>query len=540
MVASECGAKAIVSPCLQQFLHGPDVIGKPGLHSRRDTDSLMNTNEIEKGHVQIHGGFQMIETLAESEAQARKTTQVRPNTQVGAFDVRGADSCFVRVSADYDGNGRRDFRWFVPVRRVSALCPVQLDQLSEVNIGSKVFFDGGNVTAQTVRRELESSTDTLAQITDEVVSARSFTFGNEIGQNYFRIAINRHPNVGVAPLHRSARTQMTFFGVNESPEFVGLHKARMNAANAGIEKSTALIASGQKNRKNRALVDSSNTRDGANAHTFQQERYDLCDSGRFRVVGSDAFARLRECRPATETAIALDSALSAKPEAFRSGVLALEARHGLLFLREKPYNQSSGSECGLRPRLDSASPLVQASGEASVYSLLLKSRKLFNKFQVFLGFGLFEGFGHSRHSLPSLLPIFNGLMSSPAFREAIKDRVNCCQGIALLRKAVPEFIQSSPDLNSGQWDSSRPENSLNIFGNARIYQFAKNGSRFIHEVIVAALANQDCKRVHCLSQCQDSLLNALLFLQERFQFTGGCFIGSVEWLVLHDPNLSEV
>lgn len=192
-----CGAKAIVSPCLQEFLHGPDVIGKPGLHSRRSPEPLMYANEIEKGHVEGHGGFQMIETLAESKAQARETAQMRPNAQIGAFDVRGADSRFVRVSADYDGNRRRDFRWFVPVGGISALRSVELDELGEVNVRSKVFFDGRNITAESVRRKLETTCNPLAQIADEVIGARSLVLGDEIGQNHFRLAINRHPKVSL-------------------------------------------------------------------------------------------------------------------------------------------------------------------------------------------------------------------------------------------------------------------------------------------------------------------------------------------------------
>jgi hypothetical protein len=352
----------------------------------------MYANEIEKGHVEGYGGFQMIETLAESKAQARETAQMRPNAQIGAFDVRSADSCFVRVSADYYGDRRRDFRWFIPVRGVSALRSVELDELREVNVRSKVFFDGGNVTAESVSRKLETARNPLAQIADEVIGARSLALGDEIGQNHFRVAINRHPNVSVSPLHRRTRTQVPFLGVNERPEFIGLHKTRTNTTNAGIKKSAALVASGQKNRKNRALIDSSNARHSANAHTFEQERYDLRDLGRFRVVGSDALARLRKRRPATKTAITLDSAFSTKSEALRSGVLASQARHGLLFLREKPYNQSLGFECGLRPLLNSALSVALTTDRALNFGVTGGDWTLASRLQIECSTGL--SYGH--------------------------------------------------------------------------------------------------------------------------------------------------
>src|SRR5271154_6577645 len=105
----------------------------------------------------------MLNSFAKSETQASKAAKVCPHAQVGAFDVRRTDSRFVGVSADYDRNGCGDLRWLIPVRPIAALRTVELDQLSEVNVRTKIFFDGGNVTAETVRRKLESSGDTLAQ-----------------------------------------------------------------------------------------------------------------------------------------------------------------------------------------------------------------------------------------------------------------------------------------------------------------------------------------------------------------------------------------
>lgn len=51
----------------------------------------MNAAEVEKGHIEIHGGSQMFERLAESQTQSSKAAKVRPYAQVGAFDVACAD-----------------------------------------------------------------------------------------------------------------------------------------------------------------------------------------------------------------------------------------------------------------------------------------------------------------------------------------------------------------------------------------------------------------------------------------------------------------
>jgi hypothetical protein len=365
MVASECEEKAIVSPGLQEFLDSPDVVCDSRLHGRRDAQGLMNAAEVEEGHVEVHGGFKMLNCFAESEAQARKATQMRPHAQIGAFDVRGANARFVRVSTDNDWNGCRDFRRLIPLWPFSVIGSVQLDELSEINICSKIFFDGGNVTAESIGRKLKSPDDSFAQVSDEVIGTHPFALGDKVGQNHFRVAINRHPNVRVTPFCRRAGTDMTLFGVNERPEFIGLNESRTDAAHPVIEEIAAVLSNRKKQRENRALMCASYPRHGANAHSFEQERGDL---GRFvgiRVVPSKRpLARLRKCGITARAAVTLDSLPSVKSESLRFVMLASQAGHGLslVFLREKPENEGLGFRLGLSPRLDSSLPPVRAGG----------------------------------------------------------------------------------------------------------------------------------------------------------------------------------
>src|SRR5258705_5358687 len=100
MVASKYEEKAMISRGLQEFLHRPDVVRESSLHRRRHAESLMYAAEVKKSHVEVNGGGQMFQRFAESQAQARKAAQVRSHAQVGAFDVRSADVCFIRVSGD--------------------------------------------------------------------------------------------------------------------------------------------------------------------------------------------------------------------------------------------------------------------------------------------------------------------------------------------------------------------------------------------------------------------------------------------------------
>jgi hypothetical protein len=161
MVAVWRGWEAIESRGLQEFLYGPDVVCDSRLHGRRDAQSLMNAAEVEEGHIEIHGGFKMVNCFAESETQARKAPQMRPHAQIGAFDVRRANARFFRVSTDNDWNGCRDFRRLIPVWPFAITATVQLDQLSEVNVRPKILFDGGNVTAESIGCKLKASGNSL-------------------------------------------------------------------------------------------------------------------------------------------------------------------------------------------------------------------------------------------------------------------------------------------------------------------------------------------------------------------------------------------
>lgn len=164
---------------------------------------------------------------------------------------------------------------------------------------------------------------------------------------------------------------MVLFSVNERPEFIGLDESRAHVPNMTVEGAARLLASGQQERKNRALVDARYARDGADAHPFAQHGHNLDGLGFVQAVLSERLlARFCESGLTGFATEPLDTGLSVGSKTLNYGVLAANARHGLLFLREKPYNQSLGFECGLLPRLDSAPPMVTAIGGAFLFHRL--------------------------------------------------------------------------------------------------------------------------------------------------------------------------
>ena len=52
----------------------------------------MYTAEVKEGHIEMHGGFKIGQTLAESQAQARKAPQMRSHAKIGAFDMQPPQS----------------------------------------------------------------------------------------------------------------------------------------------------------------------------------------------------------------------------------------------------------------------------------------------------------------------------------------------------------------------------------------------------------------------------------------------------------------
>jgi len=324
----------------------------------------MYTAEVEKSHVEIHGGAQMFQRLAKAKAQARKAAKVRPHAQVGAFDVASADSFKLRMSADAYWDGRCYFRGVVPLRAFAISRSVEFEQLGEVNVRSEVFFDGRNVAAKSVRRDLESPSDPLAQILDEIVRAGTFALCNQIRQNHFCFAVDCHPDVLVAPFFRNVAVQMGFFGVNEGPEFIGLNEVRTDVPNFLGEKTSGLTPNREKQRENRALVDASGAGHSADAHSFEQERDDLRGLLRRYVMASKRpFARFGECGFAGGAAETLDSVVSVESEPFYFGVLTSDARHFRPCLSCRASRKCFlWSALRLTPRADLAPSGVDAPG----------------------------------------------------------------------------------------------------------------------------------------------------------------------------------
>src|SRR5579864_1917566 len=342
------------------------MVRNSSLHCGSHPERLMHAAHIEKDHVKIDCGFQVFQRFTETQGKPRKAPQVCAHAQIGPFHMASRDVAGIGVSADWDRDCGFYLRGAVPVRGFAVRSSVQFQKLREVNASTEVLFDGRNVSAQSVRCDLESPRNALAQIADKLIGTCRVSLRGQIGQNKLGFAVNRHPDVGISPLSGIIRRKMACFGVDKGPEFVSLHKSRVNSAHSAVKQIPTLLTDSQKQRENRALVDASETRHGADTHSFhKQTDYLRCFFG-LDVVASEWFiAGFGESSFAGLAAETLNSQSSVRSKTFCCAVLASNAGHwtfSLVFLREKSDNQSLGSECRLRPRLDSPPPLAQTSG----------------------------------------------------------------------------------------------------------------------------------------------------------------------------------
>lgn len=351
----------------------------------------MYATEVEESHIERHGGLEMFKALAESQAKARKAAQVSPNAQIGPLHMTCGNVPGIGVPCYGDGYRRRDLGRFVPVWPLAVTASIQLQQLREIHVHTEILFNSGNVSAQPIRGDLEAPCNTLAQITNEVIGADRIPLCRQVGKNHLGFAINRHPDVGIAPLARIVRSEVFFLCMHECPKFIGLDESRTNITHSLVGEALALLSDCQKQRKNRALVCAGDTRDGTDGHTFhEQSDYLRCFFGLNVVASQWLLAGFGESSLAGLAAESLNPQPSVSSKSLSCSVLASDAGHrtsSLVFSREKSDNQSLGSECRVLPRLDSSPPLAETSGgEFFIYLFMLQSVNHFPIFADFFNF----------------------------------------------------------------------------------------------------------------------------------------------------------
>src|SRR5260370_39934971 len=136
----------------------------------------MYAAEVEKDYVQVNGGFQVFQRLAETKTEPRETAQMCPHGQVGAFDVTCRDAARIGVPGDWDRDCSFYVRGAIPVRGFAVRSAVEFEKLGKVNVGSEVILNGRDIASHSVRRDLETSSNPLTQVADKGIGGHSISF----------------------------------------------------------------------------------------------------------------------------------------------------------------------------------------------------------------------------------------------------------------------------------------------------------------------------------------------------------------------------
>ena len=244
----------------------------------------MNANKIVPRDKNRDGGLEMREFLTESVSQASEAAKLHPNREVRPLDMACANMRLVRVAADLGWDRLDNFARAVPLRAgVFGRLPVNLDELSKVNVRAEVGFDSVNVTSESVGCDLMPSDHAGVVIANKRVGAFGVTLPDVIGDQQFGLSVDSRPSVGVAPLGRVASVQAPLFGVDKAPDFIKLREARADVADAKIEKRSALLPHGEKQRHDGVEVGSGEARDGAEDEEQQEEPDDPSSHGCTRI-----------------------------------------------------------------------------------------------------------------------------------------------------------------------------------------------------------------------------------------------------------------
>src|SRR5438552_4437976 len=249
----------------------------------------------------------MRQLLTESVCQAREAAKLHPNRKVGAFDVARRNMGFVGVATNGSWDRLDNFARAVPVGTGVVGLPVNLDELGKVAVRSEVGFDSVNETSESIGCDLMPSDDAGVVISNKRVGAFGVTLPDVVGDQQFGLSVDSRPGVGVTPLGRVASVEVPFLGVDKTPNLIKLREARANVADAKIEKRSALLSHGEKQRHDGVEVCVGKACDGAKADAFNHHGNNL--SGLFDADGVGAKGlrlALAESGLAVKAAVSLD------------------------------------------------------------------------------------------------------------------------------------------------------------------------------------------------------------------------------------------
>ena len=507
---------------------------------------LVATAEVIERHVQSHGGSVIVERLTESIGKPGESAKMHSYGQIRSFDMRRRDAAEIR-SADFDvWDSSQNPARAVPVRRGDFV--VDFMKLREFNFLSVPLADRADIGVKLVARDLVAANGALSKIASDAEGVDAGPCADNMADNQLRLAVQRQPQEGAAPLGGVVVPKVVIFRVNESPHLIKLHVSGADILDFGVKQRTRLLRCRVHERKNRLLVQARESGNGANAHPFEHQSDSLRELLRVRRMrGPDICGSVRVGKRGTagSAAVSLDFPLAIGSESLAGLVFASNAGHGvspLAFCGETSQN-NLWSEAWVPPRFGLAP--TPASTEAGALTQLFnwwrQHRHLrfatawrldyvgpfvFESIKSFLSSpkGLtrlvFAHCGHPGraafhvdHFAAAIRFLFNFLR----FRHSFKNHVNGGLRILVFAQVAPQTLQLALYFMGTQPNPIlRSKHSPNLIRECRTFE---HSSRFVARVNVHALTLANHREsLNGLAHNHQSFPNLLLLGKQLGQF----------------------
>jgi len=208
----------------EHFANCPNVIRDSRFHRRRDPQCLMDSAKVVISEVQRTRDLQIVQFLAEGVGQARKPANCHSHGEVLPLNVRSAHVFGIGVSLANLGYNLHDWLWGVPPGSVVlAVIPVQLYDLPEVDFRAKVLFNGIDVKAEAISRELDAIRHAVRQIANKRIRSGCAALADCERGDQLRIGIKRYENPRITDFGGIVFAHAALFLANEGPNFIGLN-----------------------------------------------------------------------------------------------------------------------------------------------------------------------------------------------------------------------------------------------------------------------------------------------------------------------------
>jgi len=209
---------------LNQFFHRPQVIGDASGHRRRDSQALMDADEVVVHVMDRERRDMALDLFAKAVRQSGEPSQAHPHREVLPLNIAGRNMLWVGIARNSLALASDALRWTV-ARVAWAFRAVDFHQHRVINIVLERASDGIQISLVTIGRKLDAVRQAARKILDELPRRKKVASPDHPGANQLGVCVHCNPSpdiARVAALQRPLR-HVLLLRRNETPDFVTLN-----------------------------------------------------------------------------------------------------------------------------------------------------------------------------------------------------------------------------------------------------------------------------------------------------------------------------